>query len=76
MDNNSIWVRIMREKYIKNNNFFRIPKKKRDSIVWKEVVNHIKYIQVGLKWCIGDERKSLLLDRLLGLHVTTYFYYG
>ena len=49
MDNNSIWVRIMREKYIKNNNFFRIPKKKRDSIVWKEVDNHKKYIEVGLK---------------------------
>ena len=54
---NSIWARIMREKYIKNNNFFRIPKKKGDSIVWREVINHRKYIGVGLIWCIGDERK-------------------
>ena len=26
-NNDSIWVRIMRDKYVKNNNFFRIPKK-------------------------------------------------
>ena len=25
-----------------------------DSIVWKEIINHRKYIEVGLKWCIGD----------------------
>ena len=56
-DNDSIWARIKREKYIKNNNFFRIPKKKGDSIVWREVINHRKYIGVGLKWCIGDGRK-------------------
>ena len=47
MDNNSIWVRIMREKYIKNNNFFKIPKKKRDSIVWKEVVNIKNILKLG-----------------------------
>ena len=56
-DNNNIQARTMREKYIKNNNFFRIPKKKGDSIVWKEVINHRKYIGAGLKWCIGDGRK-------------------
>ena len=32
-------------------------KKKGDSIVWKEVINHRKYIRVGLKWCIRDGRK-------------------
>ena len=29
----SIWARIMREKYIKDNNFFKISKNDRDSIV-------------------------------------------
>ena len=32
-DNDSIWVRIMRDKYVKNDNFFRIPKKAGDSNV-------------------------------------------
>lgn len=33
----------MSDKYGKNNNFFRIPKDE-DSIVWKEIINHRKYI--------------------------------
>ena len=57
MDNDSIQVRIMKDKCIKYNYFFRISKKEGDSIVWKEVINHRKYIRVGLKWCIGDGRK-------------------
>ena len=49
-DNHSIWARIMRDKYIRNNNiFFRITKKVGDSVVWKEIINHRKYIGVGLK---------------------------
>ena len=57
MDNDSIWAKVMRDKYVKNNNFFRISKNEGDSIIWKEVINHIKYIGDGLKWCIGDGRK-------------------
>ena len=56
-DNDSIWAKIMRDKYVKNNNFFRISKKEGDFIVWKEVINHKKYIGVDLKWCVGDGRK-------------------
>ena len=56
-DNDSIWAKIMRDKYVKNNNFFRISKKECDFIVWKEVINHKKYIGVDLKWCVGDGRK-------------------
>ena len=29
LDTNSIWVRIVREKYVRNNNFFNVLKKKR-----------------------------------------------
>ena len=64
--NDSIWVRIRRDKNVKNNNFFRISKKEGNSIIWKEVINHIiiiweevinyrKYIEADLKWCIGYE---------------------
>ena len=58
-DNDSrIWVRIMRDKYLKNDNFFRIPKNAGDSIVWKEIINHEKLIGTSLKLCIGDGKKS------------------
>ena len=46
----------MRDKYVKDHNFFRIAKKG-DSITWKEILNHRKCIGVGLKWCIGNTRK-------------------
>ena len=42
------------------NNFFNILKKEGDSVVWKEVINHRKYIGASLKWCIGDGRKVCL----------------
>ena len=58
-DNDSrLWVRIMRDKYFKNDNFFRIPKNMGDSIVWKEIINHRKLIGTSLKRCIGDGKKS------------------
>ena len=31
--------------------------KKGDSILWKKVINYIKYIGFELKWCIGNEEK-------------------
>ena len=58
-DNDSFWARIMRDKYVKNINFFRFPKKKRDFNVWKEIIYHGDYVEAGLKWCIGDGRKVL-----------------
>ena len=48
-DKDSLWARIMRDKYVKVNNFFNIPKKEGDSVVWKEVINHRKYIGASLK---------------------------
>ena len=47
----------MRDKYVKNNNIFKIPKKVRDSNVWKEIINHRNYAKAGLKWYLGDGRK-------------------
>ena len=56
IDKDSIWVRIMDDKYVRDN-FFRALKKDGDSIMWKEIINHRKYIRASLKWCIGDGRK-------------------
>lgn len=47
-DSDNIWANIMRDKYAKNNDFFRITKKG-DSLVWKEILNHREYFGVGLK---------------------------
>lgn len=46
----------MRDKYAKNNDFFRITIKG-DSLVWKEILNHREYFGVGLKWCMDDGKK-------------------
>ena len=56
-DKDSLWARITRDKYVKGNNFFNIPKKEGDSVVWKEVINNRKYTGASLKWCIRDGRK-------------------
>ena len=41
-DNDSIWAKIIRDKYVKNNNFYIILKKSGDSNEWKEIINHRK----------------------------------
>ena len=51
----------MQDKYVKDNNYFRNPKRIGDSILWKEIINHRRYIEVGLKWYIGDGRKVCFL---------------
>ena len=61
IDNDSFWARIMRDKYIKNNDFFRIPKKNGDSNVWKEIIMHRKHVEADLKRCIRDGRKVCFL---------------
>ena len=52
-----IWAITMGDKYVKSNNLFRISKNVGDSIIWKEIINHRKYIGARLKWCIGDGSK-------------------
>ena len=64
----SIWARIMRDKYVKDNNFFRIEKKNGDFIVWKEIINHRKYIGANLKWCIGDDTKEWNIHSISSIH--------
>ena len=41
-DNDNIWAKIIRDKYVKNNNFFIVLKKSGDSNEWKEIINHRK----------------------------------
>ena len=56
-DGDSIWVRIMRKKKILKTTIILESIKKGDSILWKKVINYIKYIGFELKWCIGNEEK-------------------
>ena len=46
IDNDIIWMIIMRDKYVKNNDFFNIPKKAGDFNVWKEIINYRKYVEL------------------------------
>ena len=62
-DKDSIRVRIMKDKYIKNNNFFRMSKKKGDSIIWKKVINYRKIYWSLPKIVYKRWQKSLLLDK-------------
>ena len=52
----------MRDKYVKNYNFFIIPKNVGDSNVWKEIDNHIKYVGAGLEMV-----EKLAFGHIIGL---------
>ena len=58
-DKDSIWARIMRHKYVKDNNFHG------DSIGWKEIINHRKYI--------GDVENQKILFGLFPFFLVQYF---
>ena len=50
MDSNSIWVRIVREKYVRNNdffNFFKKKKKKKISLFGRKLVNIENIFKLG-----------------------------
>ena len=47
MDSNSIWVRIVREKYVRNDNFFNIFKKKKISLFGRKLVIIENILKLG-----------------------------
>ena len=52
-DEESIWVRAMRAKYLKQQNFLTCSKKALDSPVWKNMLNYRQILQKGLVWRVG-----------------------
>ena len=53
-NHNSLWVRLMRSKYLRQQNFFLTQRKQGDSLVWKSILNCRNLIRQGLMWTIGD----------------------
>ena len=58
-NHNSLWVRLMRTKYLRQQDFFLIPRKQGDSVVWKSILNCRNLLRQGLMWTIGDGKDIL-----------------
>jgi len=55
-NNDSMWVRIMRDKYILSQDFFNYKSRQGDSNVWKSIVKCKDLIRQGIVWLVGDGR--------------------
>ena len=59
----SIWVRVMRAKYLKQQNFLLCPKKASDSPVWKSILSCRPLLRKGMVWKVGNGNEiSFLYD--------------
>jgi len=57
----SIWVRIMRAKYLKQNAFLSCLPKSTDSPVWKSILKSRQLIRQGSVWKVAQELIFLLV---------------
>jgi len=55
----SMWVRIMREKYLAHQEFFCAHAKQGDPVVWRNIFKCKELIRKGIIWTVGD-RKDIL----------------
>ena len=55
----SLWVRLMRNKYLKHQDFLHSNSKQGDSSVWKSIVKCKDLIRQGIRWSVGDGRHIL-----------------
>ncbi|XP_056697878.1 uncharacterized protein [Spinacia oleracea] len=54
-EENNLWVKIMRKKYLQNNNsFFTVKKKTRDSVIWNHILNQREILRKGIRWRLGN----------------------
>ena len=51
---NSMWVCLMRTKYLRHHDFFNAQGKQVDSLVWKNLLKCRKLIWQGLIWTVGN----------------------
>lgn len=57
MHEDSLWVKMVRDKYLRNHSLSSWPKKRNASHVWRSMVNTNHIIERGIKWTIGDGSK-------------------
>jgi len=51
----SIWTRLMRDKYLKNKEFLVYAIRPTDSHIWKNVMNCRQLLRKGMIWKVGTE---------------------
>lgn len=53
-DEDSLWVHILKDKYLKNHNVLSWPRKRPASHIWRSIVRTKPIIDAGIKWHIGN----------------------
>lgn len=53
-DKKNLWVKLMREKYLKHTNFFEAKVGTNASIVWRASLRYGFLIRKGIRWIIGN----------------------
>ena len=56
---NGMWVSIMRDKYLKRQDFFDTQTRHGDSVVWRNIIRCRDLIRQGLIWMLGDGKDIL-----------------
>nr|AIK35195.1 LINE-type retrotransposon LIb DNA [Ipomoea batatas] len=49
-----LWVKVLREKYVKQDDFLHIPQCSNASWGWRGILKGRNILAKGLKWCVGD----------------------
>ena len=55
-DHDNWWVQIIRQKYLRNSNFFQATKKDSGSMAWKSILDCRSLLLKGLRWSVGNGR--------------------
>lgn len=70
-DDNNLWAKIMRKKYLQNDNtFFASKRKARDSLVWSQILSQREILRKGIRWKLGNGNSiSFWQDNWIGQYV-------
>lgn len=56
-DDGSLWVKIVKDKYLLQENFLDRKNKNTDSRAWKMIANSRELLKQGLRWKLGNGKK-------------------
>ena len=63
----SLWIQILKDKYLKDTTFFEYKKKSTDSPVWKSLLSCRDLLRQGLMWKLGNGKQiSFWFDNWIG----------
>lgn len=58
-DQNNIWVKLMKAKYLHTQSFFNCSPKPQDSPIWRKILQQQHVLRKGIRWKIGDGHQIL-----------------